>query len=216
MAGYAFGDTWSTEHSLSVSGGSEKSSYRISMSYLYDGSTLQFGDNNNKRYNFRMNNTYKFTKNLKLDSSISYNRQEQVAPTQIESALSATLPMPGLPFESLNGKPYAWGTWGSPAAIVSNGGNNKLSVSAISLSETLNYQILDWLSANANVGYSTSTASRNKTTNSVTFYNYMGDVEVRTDPTQANSTYTQTSSRTDFIQFPVIWQLIKHLRKSIS
>lgn len=26
----------------------------------------------------------------------------------------------------------------------------------------------------------------------------MGDVEVRTDPTQANSTYTQTSSRTDF------------------
>ena len=117
---------------------------------------------------------------------------------QIESALSATLPMPGLPFESLNGKPYAWGTWGSPAAIVSNGGNNKLSVSAISLSETLNYQILDWLSANANVGYSTSTASRNKTTNSVTFYNYMGDVEVRTDPTQANSTYTQTSSRTDF------------------
>ena len=47
-----FGDTWSTEHSLSVSGGSEKSSYRISMSYLYDGSTLQFGDNNNKRYNF--------------------------------------------------------------------------------------------------------------------------------------------------------------------
>ena len=43
-----FGDTWSTEHSLSVSGGSEKSSYRISMSYLYDGSTLQFGDNNNK------------------------------------------------------------------------------------------------------------------------------------------------------------------------
>lgn len=193
-----FGDTWSTEHSLSVSGGSEKSSYRISMSYLYDGSTLQFGDNNNKRYNFRMNNTYKFTKNLKLDSSISYNRQEQVAPTQIESALSATLPMPGLPFESLNGKPYAWGTWGSPAAIVSNGGNNKLSVSAISLSETLNYQILDWLSANANVGYSTSTASRNKTINSVTFYNYMGDVEVRTDPTQANSTYTQTSSRTDF------------------
>lgn len=97
MAGYAFGDTWSTEHSLSVSGGSEKSSYRISMSYLYDGSTLQFGNNNNQRYNFRMNNTYKFTKNLKLDSSISYNRQEQVAPTQIESALSATLPMPGLP-----------------------------------------------------------------------------------------------------------------------
>lgn len=54
------------------------------------------------------------------------------------------------------------------------------------------------MSANANIGYSTSTASRNKTSNAVTYYNYEGDVEVRTDPTQANSTYTQTSARTDF------------------
>lgn len=199
--GTLFGNTWSTEHSLSVSGGTEKSSYRISLNYLYDGSTLQFGDNNNQRYNFRVNNTYKFTDNLKLESSIAYNRQNQVVPTMVDAVLSNTLPMPGLAFESLNGKPYAWGTWGSPAAKAEYGGENKLVVSAINISETLNWKLTDWLTANANVGYNTSTAHRDKVENSITYYNYAGNKVVRTDPIQDNSSYTQTSSRTDFYSF---------------
>ena len=196
-----FGSTWSTEHSLSVSGGTEKSSYRISLNYMYDGSTLQYGNNNNQRYNFRMNNTYNFTKNLKLDSSIAYNRQNQVAPSMVGAVLSNTLPMPGLAFESVNGKPYAWGTWGSPAAKAELGGDNKLVVSAINISETLNWKITDWLSANANVGYNTSTAQRDIVENSITYYNYAGNKVVRTDPTQGNSSYKQTASRTDFYSF---------------
>ena len=106
--------------------------------------------------------------------------------------------MPGLPFETIDGKPYAWGTWCSPAAKVIYGGDNKLSVSALTFSETLNYKITDWLEANANVGYSTSTATRNTTNNAIDYYNYMGNKLVRTDPVQTNSSYSQTSSRTDF------------------
>lgn len=193
-----FGETMSTEQNLSISGGSERSSYRISLNYLYDGSTLQYGNNNNQRYTFRMNNTFKLTDKIKLESSISYSRQEQVVPTLISSVLTTQMPMPGLPFTSVDGKPYAWGTWGSPVAKVTEGGDNKLSVSNFSLSETLNYQITDWLSANANVGYTTGVANRNTVQNSITYYNYAGDKQVLVDPTQANSTYTQTNSQTDF------------------
>lgn len=64
--GSLFGSTWSTEQNLSISGGTERSSYRLSLSYLYDGSTLQYGNNNNNRYNFRLNNTFKLTDNLTL------------------------------------------------------------------------------------------------------------------------------------------------------
>lgn len=78
----------------------------------------------------------------------------------VNDALSNTLPMPGLPFETLDGKPYAWGTWGSPAAKAALGGDNKLVVSAISLSETLNYKVNDWLTANVNVGFNANTANR--------------------------------------------------------
>lgn len=196
--GGLFGDTWSTEQNLSISGGTEKNAYRISLAYNYDGSTLQFGKNNNQRYNIRWNDTYNFTKRFRLDSSVSYSRQEQVAPTMISSALTTSLPQPGLPMSAVNGKPYAWGTWGSPVGKVEEGGDNKLTVSSISISETLNYDITDWLTANVNLGYTTSSAWRNTVQNSIQFYNITGEKVVRTDPTPEKSSYTQTNSRTDF------------------
>lgn len=196
--GGLFGNAFSQEHTLSLAGGTDKNSYRISLAYNYDGSTLQFGRNNNNRYNFRVNDTYKFTRRLRLDSSISYSRQEQVAPTMIGAALTTSLPQPGLPMAGLTGKPYAWGTWGSPVAKVEEGGDNELTVSAVNISETLNYDINDWLTANANVGYNTSSAWRSTVSNPITYYNITGEQQVLTEPTQEKSYYQQTNSRTDF------------------
>ena len=88
--GSLFGSSSSTEQSLSLSGGSDKHSYRISLSYLYDGSTLQYGNNNNQRYNFRVNNSYNLSDALTLESSIAYNRQEQVAPSRITAVLTTS------------------------------------------------------------------------------------------------------------------------------
>ncbi len=193
-----FDDTWSTEQNLSISGGSERSTYRVSLSYLYDGSSLAFGNNKNERYNFRTNNTYHFSDKVTLESSISYNRQEQVAPTFIGSVLTTSMPMPGLPLKSLNGKPYAWGSWGSPVAKVEEGGDNELSVSGISINETLRYKANDWLSATVDLGYNTSNATRNTVENSISYYNYVGNKAVLVNPTQANSNYKQTSAKTDF------------------
>lgn len=196
--GSLFGSTASTEQSLSLSGGTEKSSYRLSLNYLYDGSTLQYGDNNNQRYNLRFNNTYKFNKIFSLESSISYSRQEQVAPTLVSSALTVSMPMPGLPLAASDGKPYAWGTWGSPVAKIKDGGDNKLSVSAISISETLKMQFTDWLEGNINLGYNTNEARRRTIQNAITYYNYAGNTVTLENPTQSNSYFSQTSSRTDF------------------
>ena len=193
-----FGNTWSQNHSLSLSGGTEKSAYRLSFNYLYDGSTLQYGNNNNKRFNARFNNSYKLNSIFTLESNIAYSRQEQVAPTMISSALTTSMPQPGLPLRSIDGKPYAWGTWGSPVAKIEEGGDNKLSVSSINISETLKAKITDWLDANVNVGYNTSEARRKTIRNSITYYNYAGNSETLQDPAQSNSYFQQTSSRTDF------------------
>jgi len=196
--GALFDTGYSTEHNIAVSGGTDRSSYRISLGYLYDGSTLQYGNNDNQRYTFRMNNTYKFSNRITLESSISYHRQEQVAPVDVGSVLTSSMPMPGLPLKTIDGKPYAWGTWASPVGKVEKGGDNELSVSAISFSETLKYDVCDWLDANVNLGYNTSTASRDKTSNAVTYYNYAGTKEVLVSPTQANSYYQQTNAKNHF------------------
>lgn len=193
-----FDNSYSTTHDLSVSGGSDRISYRVSLGYLYDGSPLVYGNNNNQRYNFRVNNSFRITDWLTLDSSVGYNRQEQVAPTGINSMLTVLMPMPGLPMFSVDGKPYAWGTWASPAAIAEYGGDNSLTVSAININETLKATITKWLSANVNVGYSSTGSERSTVSNSVTYYNYAGTEAVLTSPTAADSYYSQTFSRTDF------------------
>ena len=199
--GSLFGSTWSQNHSLSLSGGTEKNSYRLSFNYLYDGSTLRYGDNNNKRFNVRFNNSYKLNKIFTLESNIAYSRQEQVAPTLVNSALTTAMPQPGLPLRALDGKPYAWGTWGSPVAKLEQGGDNRLSVSSINISETLKAKINDWLDANVNFGYNTSEARRKTVQNAITYYNYVGNTTTLDDPTQEKSYFQETSSRTDFYSF---------------
>ena len=196
--GNLFGSSWSTEHNLSLSGGTDKSSFRLSLGYNYEGSPLQYGDNNNQRFSFRLNHNYKLTDRIKLESIIGYTRQEQVTPTQISSALTDTYPMPGLPMTTSDGRAYGWGTWGSPLAKVTDGGNNNFRLSRINISETLTYDITDWLTANVNAGYNTTEKWRDITTNAISFYNFAGTKQTLTSPTQANSSYRQVNDHTDF------------------
>ena len=121
-----------------------------------------------------------------------------MAPTLVGAALTTSMPMPGLPLTARDGQPYAWGTWGSPVAKLSMGGDNKLSVRSLNISETLKAHITDWLDANVNVGYNTSEARRRKVQNAITYYNYTGTAQTLQDPTQEKSYFQQTSSRTDF------------------
>ena len=199
--GGLFGNAYNTEHNLSVSGGTNKNSYRISLGYNYDGSNLQYGNNSNKRFNVRFNDTYKFNDKLSLQSSIGYFRKEQVTPTRIAAALTTSLPQPGLPMAALNGKPYAWGTWGSPVAKVEDGGDKTTSVSRIDISETLNYDITPWLTANVNLGYNTSDKMVDEVQSAIQFYNITGMLPTLTDPVQSKSYYQQNSERIDNYSF---------------
>ena len=105
-----FGNAGSTQHDLSLSGGTEKNLYRLSLGYLYDGSNLMWGNNNNQRYNIRLTNKIQLFDWFKLESVIAYNRQDQVAPSRLNETLTGSYPQPGLPATTIDGKPYSWGT----------------------------------------------------------------------------------------------------------
>ena len=193
-----WGTAASTQHELAISGGSDASKYRLSLGYMYDDSNLKWGNNNNNRYNLRLTNTFKLSDRASIESVIAYNRQDQVAPTQIGSALTTNSQQPGFPSATANGKPYAWGTWGAPNWYCELGGDNKLKVSAINISETFNYSILKGLTASVTAGYNTSTAIRDKQSKAIDWYNYAGDRVVRSNPTEDKSSYSKSNSRTDF------------------
>lgn len=193
-----WGNSWSTQHSLSLSGGNQSNLFRISLGFLYDGSPLQWGNNNNKRFNLRVNDKLQVAKNFSLVTDIAYNRQDQVAPSMIGSVLSASTPQPGLPASTIDGRPYAWGTWCAPNWLAELGGDNKLRVNAINISEVATWNINKHLDAVVTIGYNTSSATRDNVENAIDWYNYAGTRVVYNKPTQADSKYTSTFSRTDY------------------
>lgn len=195
-----WGPANSTQHDLSFSGGNDKISYRISAGYLFDDSNLRWGNNNNQQYTFRANNIIKATDRFTIESVISAVRKNQVTPTMIYRALSVTGPLPGRPASTIDGKPYLWGTDYLPNWLCELGGDNRLVVTTFNLNETLKYQFTKELTASATLSYSTNSAVRDEVTKSIQWYHYDGTVNTTTAnpyPTQDNSQYNKSFSRTD-------------------
>lgn len=193
-----WGTAASTSHELSVSGGNEKSVYRLSGRYMYDDSNLKWGNNKNERYNFRLSNTFHLSSRLDLESVIFYYRQDQVSPTQIEQALTAGTQQPGFPSSTIDGKPYAWGNWGTPNWRLELGGDNKLRSSGINISETFKYRFNEDFDAVATAGYNSGTALRDIKNKTIDFYDYTGtQLETRVTPSQQDTYYIKTAARTD-------------------
>ncbi|MDR1369146.1 MAG: TonB-dependent receptor [Dysgonamonadaceae bacterium] len=195
-----FGDAGSTQHNLAVSSGSTKNAYRLSLGYMYDGSNLQWGENNNNRYNIRLTNKMQVSDRFDIQSMIAYNRQDQVVPAKISNALTSSYPQPGLPASTVDGKPYSWGTWLSPVWFAQLGGDNRLKVSEINISEEFTFNLLKGLDLVSNVGYNTSTATRDIKNLAIKSFNYAGTRENQNVAVsqQANTSYEKTSSRRDF------------------
>lgn len=195
-----WGTAASTQHELAIAGGSDASKYRLSLGYMYDDSNLKWGNNNNQRFNLRLTNKLKVFDNFSIESVIAYNRQDQVAPSQLNRTLTSSYPQPGLPASTIDGKPYSWGTWLSPIWFAELGGDNKLKVSEINISEKFTYNINKHLDVVANLGYNSGVASRDIKKMAITSYNYAGTkINTKADGyKQEESSYEKTSSRTDF------------------
>lgn len=195
-----WGPANSTQHDLSLSGGNEKITYRLSGSYLFDDSNLRWGKNNNEQFTLRSSNIIKATDRLTVESVLSAVRKHQVTPTQIGRALNVTTPLPGRPVSTIDGKPYLWGTDYLANWLLELGGENKLVVTTFSLNETFKYDITKDLTASATFGYTTNSAMRDEKTKSIEWYFYDGTPNNTTAnpfPTQNESAYTKRSSRTD-------------------
>jgi len=194
-----WGGANSTQHDFSISSATDKSAYRLSLGYLNDDGILKYGTNTNKRYNIRLTNSLNVNQNFSIESVIAYNRQDQVSPTMLGNTLGQNYPQPGLPVASLNGKPYAWGGQYTPNWFAELGGDNKLNVSSINISETLKYKIVKGLQFVGNLGYNTSSANRDIKQNSIDWYTYAGGISpARVNPTQAASYFQESNARTDF------------------
>ena len=190
----------STQHDLSFSGGNDKATYRLSIGYLNDQSTLRYGNNSNERYNVRLTNSFDINKRMNIASVISATRRDQVAPTRIGSMLSSTPLHPGFPIATIDGKPYNWGDEYGPNWLGELGGDNRLVVTTFSLNETFKYKILEGLNLTASFAYATDNASRDEKYLAINWYTYNGTprrADKNPNPKQSETSYTKSTARTD-------------------
>lgn len=193
-----WGGAGSTQNDLNISGGSEKGSYRLSLGYLHDQGTLQWGNNNNNRYNARLNNVFHVSDRFTIESVVSFSYQNQVMPSMVGRTLGQGYPQPGLPVSTIDGKPYAWGGQYTPHWFSELGGDNNLKVKSTNISETFKFKVTDKLQWVTNLGFNTSHASRDVQERSIEWFNYRGDLLGQINPTQANSFYGKSTAATDF------------------
>ncbi|MDP3916420.1 MAG: TonB-dependent receptor [Bacteroidota bacterium] len=200
MQDYLWNNSTSTEHQLSISNKGEKSGYRISFGYLDDGSLLEVGNNSNKRYNVRLTHDYQFTPKLKLESNVSFERNDIVQPSNIGAVLNNGI-QPGLPASGLGltGKAYVWGSGignASTVSIANFGGVSKEANTRLNTNFNLTYNVTKDLKAVASAGYYLHDADYRTKENSIPWYDYSGTALISSlSPSGSGRSFYQRANR---------------------
>lgn len=214
-----FGNALSTEHSLSFSGRTEKNGYRVSLGYLNDGSQLQWGLNGNRRYNLRLNHDYTFSKKVKLETNISFEKNDIFQPTLMGAGnygVTSQYANTGKPAFTRDGKPYAWGGVYSAAAQAEYGGDTKEYNTRVILNTRFTYNILKDLTFVGTAGYNAAFTDIKAQQKAIQFYTYSGNLPVNSYPSAGGATNNSTYYQRQMIKDPY-YNLIGQLeyRKTI-
>lgn len=117
--------TFSQEHNISLSGGTEKVNYYLSLNYLNNGGLIELGNEGLDRYNVTAKISAELASWAKLNFSTRWNRQDYVRPADYTDKLYENLGRQGwptLPLYDPNGYYY---DSPSPALSLATGGEDR-------------------------------------------------------------------------------------------
>lgn len=180
----------SNEHNISLSAGTDKMGYRLSLGYMEDGSMLKWGENYNKRYNIRFAHDYKFSDRFKMSTNIALEKNDVVFPTRQGEINYGS--QPGFPVATKNGHPYAWGTQNARNWLLELGGEQKMFDTRAFINTKLEFNLAKDLNLVAIAGYNwAGTDYKNQNKSITNIFNYSETYQYQDNPTQAQSSYTR-------------------------
>jgi TonB-linked SusC/RagA family outer membrane protein len=114
------------KHTLSVSGGSQNSSYYISAALANQNGVIRYANDNNKRYQLRLNYDYDFSRRVRLESRLAVENQDRSDVGGLTHGSWCGCPwlvvegiwgMPNHPIYTQSGQRFfAQGNWGNAVA----------------------------------------------------------------------------------------------------
>ena len=151
-----FENGFQQKHTINVSGGGENSNYYLSGSYYDQRGVIKYADDNNKRYNLRMNYDYDFSKRIKLESKISLENQRRTdigGSSSLGVMYETIFGMPNHPIYTQSGEKYfAQGGWGNAVAQARESETSTFDTRNINTNFKLIVDVVDGLKINLQSG----------------------------------------------------------------
>lgn len=151
-----FENGFQQKHTVNVSGGGESSNYYLSGSYYDQRGVIRYADDNNKKYNLRLNYDYDFSKRIRLESKIALENQHRTDVGGISSGWLITETIFGMPnhpvYTQSGDKYFAQGGWGNAVAQAKEGETSTFDTRNINTNFKLIVDVVDGLKLNLQSG----------------------------------------------------------------
>tara|TARA_R110000823_G_scaffold146592_3_gene276886 strand:+ start:3127 stop:6372 length:3246 start_codon:yes stop_codon:yes gene_type:complete len=175
-----FGNSYSSQHNISVSGGTEKSNFRVSAGYDENVGGLKVADDSADRYNFSINYGVDISDKLSLNTNISYLHNKFSGPTSGLAREAATWDAPLFPTYNPDGQYYAnfggVNITGDRNAIaqVKDGGRENKAVEQFKIAAQATYKFTDHLNFTGSYAISRQNSEYQAYAVSVPLYSWDG------------------------------------------
>ncbi len=138
-------------YDINLSGANESSRYRASVGYIEEEGVYNYGNDNNRRLNARLNYNYDINDKLKIDTRLSFSRKKRQAPSMDAMFRINTM----YPFQP----PTVWeddSKWGSvyenPLQELDEGGTQNFNDTRLDANLKMDYQVHSNLTLTGQVG----------------------------------------------------------------
>lgn len=142
------------KHNLTVSGGGDRSRYYLSAGYSKQFGVVKDANDNNAKYNLRMNYDYDITKWLKLETKVSLDNQKRTDIGGVGAWVigEAILDMPNHPVYNADGSFFTQGGWSNSVAMAKEGVTSTFNTREMNGNFRLIANLIEGLTLNAQVG----------------------------------------------------------------
>jgi TonB-linked SusC/RagA family outer membrane protein len=163
------------KHNISVSGGGNNSAYYLSASYVDQDGVIRYANDNNKRYNLRLNYDYDFSKRIRLETKFSLENQKRSDVGGVGSYIitEGIFGMPNHPvYTENNGNFFAQGGWGNAVAMAKEGATATFENRNINTNFKVIADVVTGLKLNLQAGINYSNANYTDIANSFPLYTW--------------------------------------------
>ena len=145
-------------HNLSIAGGGESSTYRLSLGYLNEDGVINTRFDGFERYNIRLNNTFDLNDKLTITTQNVLEIGDRSASTELDNALGRVpLNWTLAPIRRPDGEFYTFRGFVNPLDLLAQGGESERTATRLISNAKIDYDIIHGLTATANVGINRNT-----------------------------------------------------------